>query len=373
MNHLHIVSFDIPHPPIYGGIIEVFYKLKALRELGYEITLHCFDYKGTERSDMLESLCREVHYYPRKKAYQVFFNLMPYIVSSRSNNDLLSNLLLDESPILFEGLHTCFYLGHPSLANRNKVVCMHNIEWDYYQNLSKADQNFIHKIHFNIESKKLKQYESVLKYAQSIFCINKNDAEYMKQYCEQSIFVTPFHQNEKVQIKEGIGDYILYHGSLDVVENHQAATWLIMQVFSKIDKKVIIAGKKPKSSLVDLIKKYPNIELRKDVSKEALNDLIENAQCHVLTTFQGTGLKLKLLNTLYRGREVIVNNLMVANSNLESLCTIANTPEEIIEAIDSIWMKEFSDEAKLKRKNYLNETYSNENNAKLMIPYIFRN
>jgi hypothetical protein len=250
---------------------------------------------------------------------------------------------------------------------------MHNIEWDYYQNLSKADQNFIHKIHFNVESKKLKQYESVLKYAQSIFCINKNDAEYMKQYCEQSIFITPFHQNETVTIKSGIGDYILYHGSLDVVENHQAATWLIMQVFSKIDKKVIIAGKKPKSSLEDLIKKYPNIELRKDVSKEVLNDLIENAQCHVLTTFQGTGLKLKLLNTLYRGREVIVNNLMVANSNLESLCTIANTPEEIIEAIDSNWMKEFSDEAKLKRKNYLNETYSNENNAKRMIPYIFRN
>jgi hypothetical protein len=55
------------------------------------------------------------------------------------------------------------------------------------------------------------------------------------------------------------------------------------------------------------------------------------------------------------------------------LCTIANTPEEIIEAIDSNWMKEFSDEAKLKRKNYLNETYSNENNAKRMIPYIFRN
>jgi hypothetical protein len=62
----------------------------------------------------------------------------------------------------------------------------------------------------------------------------------LKQYCEQSIFITPFHQNETVNIKSGIGDYILYHGSLDVVENHQAATWLIMQVFSKIDKKVII-------------------------------------------------------------------------------------------------------------------------------------
>jgi hypothetical protein len=372
MNQLHIVSFDIPYPPVYGGIIEVFYKLKALHDLGYEITLHCFDYKGIAHSDVLEKLCKKVHYYPRKKAYKVFFNLMPYIVSSRSNNDLLSNLLLDDSPILFEGLHTCFYLGHPSLANRNKVVCMHNIEWDYYQNLSKADQNFIHKIHFNVESKKLKQFESVLKYAQSIFCINKKDAEYMKQYCQQSIFVTPFHENEIVQIKEGLGDYILYHGSLDVVENHQAATWLIMQVFSKIDKKVIIAGKKPKSSIEDLIKKFPNIELQKDLPRDELNKLIENAQLHVLVTFQGTGLKLKLLNTLYRGRHIIANDFMVANSNLESLCFIANTPEEIQNEINKHWRQEFNFDSIQKRAHFLNENYANENNIKRMIPYIFK-
>lgn len=372
MNHLHIVSFDIPYPPIYGGIIEIFYKLKTLREAGYEITLHCFDYKGTERSDVLESLCKQVYYYPRKKAYQVFFNMMPYIVSSRSNNDLLSNLMLDSSPILFEGLHTCFYLGHPSLEKRNKIVCMHNIEWDYYQNLSKADQNFIHKIHFNVESKKLKQYESVLKYAQTIFCINKKDTEYMKQYCDQSIFLTPFHQNESVQIKQGLGDYILYHGSLDVVENHQAATWLIMQVFSKLTQKVIIAGKKPKSSLEDLIKKFPNIELKKDVPKEEMNTLVENAQLHVLSTFQGTGLKLKLLNTLYRGRHIIANDFMVANSNLESLCIIANTPEDILNAIEQNWDKEFTSESIQKRADFLNNNYSNENNVKRMIPYIFK-
>ncbi len=28
--YLHIISFDIPYPPNYGGVIDVFYKLKAL-------------------------------------------------------------------------------------------------------------------------------------------------------------------------------------------------------------------------------------------------------------------------------------------------------------------------------------------------------
>ncbi len=30
--HLHIISFDVPAPPDYGGVIDVYYKAKALAE-----------------------------------------------------------------------------------------------------------------------------------------------------------------------------------------------------------------------------------------------------------------------------------------------------------------------------------------------------
>ena len=39
---LHIVAFDIPYPPNYGGVIDVWYKLKALHAKGIKIILHCF-------------------------------------------------------------------------------------------------------------------------------------------------------------------------------------------------------------------------------------------------------------------------------------------------------------------------------------------
>ena len=41
---LHIISFDVPYPPDYGGAIDVFYKLKALNQEGVKIHLHCFEY-----------------------------------------------------------------------------------------------------------------------------------------------------------------------------------------------------------------------------------------------------------------------------------------------------------------------------------------
>lgn len=367
---IHIISFDIPYPPMYGGIIDIYYKIKTLHELGYHIILHCFQYKGKDGSEELDQYCSKVYYYPRKKAYKVFFNMMPYIVSSRANDDLLDNLLLDEYPIIFEGLHTCFYLGHPSLKERNKIVWMHNIEWDYYQNLGKADKNFIHKIHFNVESKKLKMFESVLKSANTIFSVNQGDADYMKQYCENSIFIPPFHLNEEVKVKKGIGDFVLYHGSLDVMENHQAALYLIQTVFSKLDKNVIIAGKLPKKSLVDLIKKYPHMTLKADLPKSEFDELIANAQCNVLFTFQATGLKHKLLNSLYRGRFVIANDKMVLNSGLDSLCILANTSEEIINEINHCWQKELTQESIEARRKFLKAHYSNLSNAQRMIPYI---
>jgi hypothetical protein len=296
--------------------------------------------------------------------------MVPYIVSSRSSNELLSNLLEDNDPIIFEGLHTCFYLAHPQLKDRNKLVWMHNIEWDYYKNLSQADKNFIHKIHFNVESKKLKQFEKYLTSAQTIFSVNQADTEYMKQYCKNSIFIPPFHLNEKVTVKTGTGDYILYHGSLDVVENHQAAVYLIKSVFSRMDKDVIIAGKEPKSSLIELIKTHPNVKLRANLPQDELDTLIENAQCNVLFTFQATGLKHKLINALYRGRFVIANDKMVLNSGLDRLCRLANTPDEILAKINECWGEVKTAERIKEREKVLNELYSNEINAKRMIPYL---
>ena len=42
--HLHIVCLDVPYPVDYGGVFDLFYKIKALSEAGVKIHLHCFEY-----------------------------------------------------------------------------------------------------------------------------------------------------------------------------------------------------------------------------------------------------------------------------------------------------------------------------------------
>ncbi|MDL2222466.1 hypothetical protein LJB98_00015 [Bacteroidales bacterium OttesenSCG-928-M11] len=63
--YLHIISFNIPYPPNYGGVIDVFYKLKTLSENGINIILHTYEY-GRKQAPELEKYCKKVYYYKRK-------------------------------------------------------------------------------------------------------------------------------------------------------------------------------------------------------------------------------------------------------------------------------------------------------------------
>ena len=59
---LHIVSFDIPYPANYGGVIVIFNQIKALQQQGVKVILHCFQYGDRKPQQELERFCHEVHY-----------------------------------------------------------------------------------------------------------------------------------------------------------------------------------------------------------------------------------------------------------------------------------------------------------------------
>ena len=65
---LHVVALNIPWPANYGGVIDIYYKVKALHECGVKIILHCFEYERPHAAE-LEAICEEVHYYRRRTGW----------------------------------------------------------------------------------------------------------------------------------------------------------------------------------------------------------------------------------------------------------------------------------------------------------------
>lgn len=364
-NKINIVSFDVPYPANYGGVIDIYYKIGALKECGYEIILHCYHY-GRKPAKELEEICSEVYYYKRHTGIRYMFSHLPYIVVTRKDPLLLMNLVKNDYPVLFEGLHSCSYIGHKELSNRRSIVRMHNIEHEYYSELSRASGNPVKKLYFFIESLKLRGFEKIIKKADGIAAISEPDKNYLETIHHRVRLVPAFHAMTDVESMEGKGTFFLYHGKLSVEENEKAAIFLIDRVFSSIDTPLIIAGQLPSKKLIEKAKKLSNIKVIADPDDSAMKDLIRKAHCCILPTFQSTGLKLKLLVSLFQGKHVLVNPPMVDNTGMEMLCEIARNENEFREKVIRINDKDFTKENIADRKAVLKK-FNTIDAAKILI------
>jgi hypothetical protein len=370
--HLHIVSFTIPFPPNYGGVIDVYHKIRALHELDVAIHLHCFEYDRRPAAELNE-LCESVTYYKRKTGLRFTLGRIPYIVLSRRSEELIHNLLKDNFPILFEGLHTCYYLNDPRLKDRKKIYRESNIEHYYYFSLYKAEKNWIRKIYFLLASIKLKRYERVLKHADLMLAVSRKDEEYLReQFPGVPVRYLPsFHSNSQVTCQAGKGNYCLYHGNLSVAENSVAAAFLIREVFPELGIDLKIAGHNPPRYLKKLAQNIRNVQIIESPSDDDLNKLIVNAHVNILVTFQATGLKLKLLNTLFSGRFILVNNAMLNGTELNELCIIADSPQKLRKELVRLHGERFEEHEISRRRSVLSVHYSNHENAGRLVEYIF--
>lgn len=351
-------------------MIDTYYRIKALNDLGIRIHLHCFEY-GRSYSEELKEVCEAVYYYPRKSGLLSHFTLLPYIVSSRRSEKLVRNLTKDDFPVLFDGLHSTFYIKNKALKSRKKFIRMHNIEHRYYKSLAIREQGFFKKLYFLFESLKLKIYESVLSQADGVLSISNTDQNYFKTKYRNAILITPFHPFEKCESLPGFGNYILFHADLSVNENSAISDYLISEVFSKIPYSCIIAGKNPPDILRSNVSQYSNIKIVSNPDLAEMNKLIRNAHINLLPSLEYNGFKIKLLYALYEGRHCLVNNAIIEGNRLGELCYISNTSDEMVENIQHIMNLPFTQEMIIKRNILLSELYNNSENAKEILSLIF--
>ena len=340
MKSLHIIAFDIPYPPNYGGVIDIFFKLKYLNKKGVSITLHCFEY-GRKKAKELESFCDTIYYYKRNAFKNPLIGTLPYIVESRNSRELLNNLLLDNEPILFEGLHTTYLLDHPKLKGRYKILRTHNIEHEYYKHLELVESNYFKKYFFRLESDRLRKYEKKIRFANLLCPLSLKDEKYFNKKHSKVRFVPPFHSNENVDIHPLKGNFILYHGNLAVGENNRAALYLCNEVFSKVKFPVVIAGTKPSKELKRKIDKFPHINLLANIDSKEIYHLIQQAHINILYSEQATGVKLKLINSLYLGKFCLVNDKMISGTSFSQACIVCDNAQSFINQINACFKEEF--------------------------------
>lgn len=370
---LHIIAYNVPYPVNQGGIYDVFYKLRTLQELGVGIHLHCFAYGRGQQKD-LEQYCLSVRYYDRHTGHKGISTNLPYIVASRRNETLLNNLLQDQHPILMEGVHCSYPVMDERFRDRKCLVRLHNVEYAYYNSLYCSASSPLRKLYYKREAMMLHRYERKLAERASCWAITEADADVYrdtlggKDIHHLPLFIPPHWQ---VMEKKGDGSFCLYHADLGIEANEKAAIWLLEKVFNKLQVPLVIAGCNASDRLEEMAYSRSHTCLVKNPSEKEMQDMICKAQVQVLPSFTRSGIKIKLVNSLFNGRHCVTNNATVAGSGLEGLCHLAETPAQFQQLIQELFEQPLSAADTANRATVLPALFNNEVHAGRIIEWIW--
>jgi 5S rRNA maturation endonuclease (ribonuclease M5) len=367
---LHIVCLDVPYPLDHGGMFDLYCKLPALKNAGVKVHLHCFEY-GRGQQPVLNQHCEEVLYYTRRTGIKSLSGNIPYIVNSRRNEALTDRLLQDDHPILLEGIHCTWILNDERFNHRKIFVRLHNIEHRYYEHLAIHERSTFKKLYYAHESRLLKKYEASIAGKTHFLAVSEKDADvYREEFRANVSFLPVFLPWNTVESLPGSGQFCLYHGNLSVAENEEAATWLLEEVFSDLETPFVIAGKDPSRKLQQLALRSGFTCLEANPSMQEMQDLIKKAHINILPSFNNTGVKLKLLNSLFTGKHCIVNKAAIEGSGLHG-CEVAETAGEFKNSITTLLQKPFTEAAIADRAAQLSTIYNNEKNCMALIQTIW--
>ncbi|PQA94674.1 hypothetical protein B0A69_09475 [Chryseobacterium shigense] len=372
LKEIHLISFNYPYPPSYGGIIDVYYKVKALSDLGIKIHLHCFVDRIPEKIDReIKNITENVFFYKKKKNPLLYFSRVPFAAAIRNSENLLKNLTSIKAPILFEGLQTSNSISRLKDKGYKLYLRYHNNETEYYKGLSSSEKNIFKKIIYTIESFKYAAYQKrTLKEFEGVFCLSEKEYNEVDSYSKNAHLIHIFHGNELVKRLNKKGDYFLFHGDLSVSDNKKALEETISLFQNLPQYKLIIASDRAGKDLKKKISSIVNISLVPIETTENLHRLFENAHANILLSYQNSGTKVKLFNALYNSRFVIINENITDDRTLMNLCYWGCTTQEIREQIIATATKDYTENEI--RSEVLEKKYSDNSKAVEMVKVIFK-
>ncbi len=317
-----VVSGFFPYPPVFGGAIDVWERIKGLNMLGCTVDLVVTD-KSNPTQDQLEILKQHIRHFffvRRKNHISQMFGNLPLQLLSRKN---LSVVEINQSYdlVILESEFCWPVTLNKSITYKNVAVRVHNIESHYFKMLGKSSDSLKEKIYYKIETSKIRKLSAlVFSKADRLWFISKDDLTSVN-LPEKSVFM-PFPINEtfvKPYAKEG--NNVVFMGSLFMQNNLFGLDWYLKNVHPYLVKAVqgyhfyIIGSLKEEDS--GILAKYgqlPNVSLV--INTPCLQTFYEKAQVFVNPMLHGSGVKVKSVNALVNGVPLVSTQVGVEGIGL---------------------------------------------------------
>lgn len=344
-----LVATRFPFPIEKGDKLRTYYLLKYL-QVHHDIYLITLteDLISTKQVNKIKQFTKEIHLFKLtkfRKFVRLFFGLFnnkPLQVNYFTDYKIkvkISALLNDIKPdhIICQLIRSAEYV-------KNYHHCPKTI--DYMDALSKGMErraiksNFMLKFIFNLEARRLKDYEQrIFNYFENQAIISQQDLNYIAHPDKKKMLILPngidTYYFEQLEVEQKYD--LVFVGNLNYPPNIDAINYLLKEILPAIpNRTLLISGANPSNSLIQQIKNTPNASITgwvDDIRTSYLQGKILVAPMQI-----GTGMQNKILEAMALGIPTVTSTL--ANNAINGLhqesIWVADTKEEIIQGIETL-------------------------------------
>ncbi|PWL74230.1 hypothetical protein DBY21_09435 [Candidatus Gastranaerophilales bacterium] len=331
MKKLLFITPRVPIPAISGGLIGTLHSLKYLCK-NFKVDYISFYNEDEHNINKIE---KELKLIGINKVYLINFvtkqrNLTNILAAIQNNLPL--SIFRNKSEEMYKQVkqianeYDIIYSDHwlsmqfiPDDYPKTVILKEHNAEYVMWERLEKQERNLIKKVYLKQEVKKIKNYEcKICNRATKVLTVTEEDKNHLfrigvpKQKISMlpAIIInnnptntTPFAERE---------NSIMYVGTMSWDANIDGLSYFLRNIYPDIKKhipniKFYIIGKNPP----ELIKRYsysdPSIIITGFV--EDLKEYYNKCKLFIVYLRYGSGIKIKILETLAMGLPVISNNI----------------------------------------------------------------
>jgi len=311
-----IASPFFPYPPNFGGVYDVFARIKDLKSIGCTIDLVYTEKQKPQAEDIafLSQYINKAFFVKRKNKIHNLLSLKPLQVNSRSG---LRNIFLEENYdlLIIEGDSAAEVLKNNSLKAKKRVLRVHNNESYYFKNLAKSATNPLEKLYYYSESIKFKKYSKMLyKSIDRLWFISKDEYSNYKKTKNHTKGIhlpSPVKMNETNSINDLNTMKVLFVGALFMPNNLEAIDWYLKNIHEHIlqdfpEYTFLIAGSTgrfTKDYYNEKFSGYQAIELFFNL--ESLDEVYKKASIFVNPMQHGAGVKIKSIHSMINGLPLV--------------------------------------------------------------------
>lgn len=317
------ITTQLPYPPISGGVIKTYYLIKHLSKT-HHVQLACFlknDDEANQKGFLEKVELQEYKGISLNVSRSIPNILKSYLRSTTLNNyrnrhtgfrKLVKQQSM-QSDLLFVDHYEMFQYV-PKNCKAKIVLHTHNAEFALWKRMSNIDGNPFKKLMLALEAKRvLRAEKAAIEQADLIFATPSDISLYKKEGIHSPHFQRTYHLgNDEFLYKRELFYHtsqkcILFVGTLGWEPNVHGLLWFLKEVWPSLQENVpdlvfYIVGKKADKRLMQL-NLGENVIFTGFV--EDLEEYYSKARAVVVPLKFGSGMKVKLLEAMYRGIPIV--------------------------------------------------------------------